>query len=61
MTDGEVLLNWLKQPRRKIIQYQAMVLATPDNLMKPFVLNERFHLPHEDTEQFLKNEIICLI
>ncbi|WP_235610967.1 hypothetical protein [Candidatus Enterovibrio altilux] len=46
MTDCEVILNLLKQTRRKIneISGNDIYVRTLDNVMKLAILNERLHL-----------------
>ncbi|WP_394336762.1 hypothetical protein [Candidatus Enterovibrio altilux] len=40
------------------MRHHEILLATPDNVMKPFVLNERFHSFYKEKDQFFSNEII---
>ncbi|ATF09254.1 hypothetical protein BTN50_0740 [Candidatus Enterovibrio altilux] len=61
VTDCEALPNLLKQTTAKSMKYQPMVLTIPDNITKPFVLNEQFHSFHQEKEQLFKNEAIQVI
>ncbi|ATF10479.1 hypothetical protein BTN50_2070 [Candidatus Enterovibrio altilux] len=38
-----------------------MGLTTPDNVTKPFVLNERFRSYNQKKEQFFENEVIRIV
>ncbi|ATF10299.1 hypothetical protein BTN50_1879 [Candidatus Enterovibrio altilux] len=58
VTDGVRCLTYSNRLVAESMQYQAMVLTTPDNVMKPFVLNERSHLANKEKQRFFKNVII---
>ncbi|ATF09224.1 hypothetical protein [Candidatus Enterovibrio altilux] len=36
------------RPAEKSIQSQPVVLTTPNNVTKPFILNEQFHSCHQE-------------
>ncbi|ATF09750.1 hypothetical protein BTN50_1264 [Candidatus Enterovibrio altilux] len=61
MPDGEVLPSLLKETTEKLMKYQLMVLTTPSNMAKPFVLNDQFYSYHQEKEQFFWNEVIFVI
>ncbi|WP_256386971.1 hypothetical protein [Candidatus Enterovibrio altilux] len=42
-----MLPNFFKQtPPEETRKYQVIMLTAPDNVTKPSVLNEQFHLPY---------------
>ncbi|ATF09012.1 hypothetical protein BTN50_0483 [Candidatus Enterovibrio altilux] len=49
-TNSEVLSTGARLVE-KSMKYQSMVLTTPSNLTKPFVLNEWFHSTHQDKKR----------
>ncbi|ATF08747.1 hypothetical protein BTN50_0207 [Candidatus Enterovibrio altilux] len=44
--NSEVYLTCFNKLSEESMQYQAMELTIPDNVMKPFVLNEWVHSLH---------------
>nr|WP_235610975.1 hypothetical protein [Candidatus Enterovibrio luxaltus] len=43
------------------MKHQAIKLTTPDNVTRPFVLNERFQSFHKEKEQLFRNKVIRII